>query len=122
MHPVMASISMSDLRGVATRPRRRIRTFLLRQDDGEYAALSGKVVHSKSPPVQRDGLATDRQPEPQTRPIPVLLSERLEELLGLAFGQAAALILDFEHDVLFRITAPHPNGPVLLRVFDRILH
>ena len=69
-----------------------------REVDAEDATDPREVSHPKSAAVGLDALATEREPEAQPAAVGAPLVKRQKELVGLARGQPAALVLHLDRD------------------------
>src|SRR5688572_10615186 len=69
-----------------------------RQIDREDAALASNVTYAEGALVRFHGAAADREPESDTTSVAAPLFEGPKQLFGLAVGETAALVRDFDQD------------------------
>src|SRR6201999_4033152 len=83
-------------------------------------APSRQVVDPDRRVVRLDGLLGDGEPEPEARAILPRLHEGIEDLVHLARGQAAALILDLDDHPALRLAGAQPDDAALLAELERV--
>jgi len=93
-----------------------------RKIDSEDAAFSGQVPHSHFAVERLDRARNDREPKSYARSMLSPSNEGMEELFGLARGQASTLVLHLNGEViLIRKEAAHDDTTSVGRVFDGVL-